>query len=323
MKPTFDLTPKPAPSPVFYGGKGAGIADALKRQQEAAANVAVIRSPSVPTDAQIGPQSLFYQTITVPQQKKYPVQVKGDFVYVEGIAYTGANGMWQYPEVNGLSFKTDTLLTPIQLWEAYREYRFPAPFNYVEFVNNTNAPVTITFWSGFGGIRRDRNLSPHFTWTGALNVGAVAVAKNHCLVDGPFKFLVPVSRYVQNGVLTYVKVQVTAKTPPDAMLWLFSSYTNAPVIAAGAAFNFDPGLVPADVQLLACIPLTNDFSGDPAGSTASVFFSTGLSIPIFSTETDSTNPVTEYVISGYLVSSSNYVPTAAEGWYPTLGVQFA
>lgn len=323
MKPVFTTPTKPAPEPVFYGGKGAGIAAALKQQQSDSAKVGVITSPPVATDSQIGPQSLFFQTIVVPAQRKYPVQVKGNFVYIEGIAYTGANGMWQYPEVNGLTFRTDTMQTQIQLWEAYREFSFPTPFSYIEFINNTNAPATITFWSGFGGVRRDRNLSPHFTWSGAANGAAVNVDKNHVLVDSPFKFFVPVSRYVQNSVLTSVKVVVNTTTPPDAALWLFSAYTNAPVFAAGAAFTYNQSVLPAEVQPLCTVPLTAPVTGDPATSATSIFYANGLSIPIFSTETDATNPMPEYVVAGYLVSGANYVPKAAEVWLVTLGVQFA
>ena len=320
MKPNFDLNPKPAPAPSFIGGKGSSLVDALKAQQDASALIPTIQSPPPPTLNDIGPRSLNYQTIIVPAQKSYPVQIKGDFVYIEGIQYNGVGGFWQYSEIKTLSLRTDTLQTSIFLSEAYREIRFPTPYSYIEFINDVNAPVTITFWSGFGGTRRDRNNAVKTTHTTTQQTVALAIPKNHFLCDGPIQFLEPVSHFVSSSILlsSVVTLYNGTGTMPDCSLWLFAE--NPGIVTGGDPFIYNPSIISPPIGK---ITLRNAVSGH-AGSNAATVFSDNLNIPVWTGTAGAFSG--GYFLSqiwGYLVSDVNYTSTISDQWDTTLAVRYS
>lgn len=322
MKPNFDLNPKPqTPSTPFLGGKGTGISEALKQQQAQSLSVPVIVSPPPPSLKEIGPQSLNFQTIVVNANQKYPVQIKGDFVYVEGLQFTGVGGFWQYSENHTVELRTDTLQTPITIAEAYREIRFPAPYSYVEFINNVNAPVTITFWSGFGGTRRDRNNAVKTTRNTAILRNAIAINKGHFLVDGPIEFTNGVSHFVSSSILlsSIITLNSSRGTMPDCSLWLFAE--NPGIVAAGQPFSYSFSFATPPIGK---ITLRNFDTGDVATSTSATVFSDNLNIPVWSG--DATTISGSYYLNeiwGYLVSDVNYTSTTLDYWDLTLSVRYS
>jgi len=329
MKPNFDLNPKPAPSPSFFGGKGASLVDSLKAQQIASASIGTIQSPSVPTDAQIGPQSLNFQTITIAAGQRYPVQLKGDYFYLEGFTFDASNddptlqGSWN----GGVTLRTDTMQTPITLIEAYREVRFPTPYNFIEFVNSTNYTVRLTFYSGFGATRRDRNWSRNWIFGQASTISGVPVnvPKNHSLTTGPIVLYNSTSPRIQNSKIieaTVTRTYNNTQPNPNMSLWLFATQVNA--ITLGQSFVYDPTVSGPTLALNTLGKI--DFPTSSTGDTNSNYFSsfvTGLNLPIFSDYLTTTFNNPRFNIWAYLIANDVYQSNGFEFWNISLVTEYA
>lgn len=326
MKRVFDISPKAAPEPSFFGGKGASIVDALAAQQAAATLIPTIQSPPVPESKEIGPQSLNFQTITIAAGQKYPVQLKGDFIYIEGFSWAITGPVYNnYPLTATLQMRTDTLQTPIGVSEAHRDYKFPAPYNFIEFENkSTLYAVTVQFWSGFGDIRRDRNAAVKLTWTQGLYVGAaLTISKDHFLCSGPLRFDAVTSQYVQSAIVLSASISksLTTTPPPPTSLWLFSALV--PNVNVNQAFDCSittlgiPGWA-----LIGKIDFTTWTTGDNTVSLTYFSEVTGLNIPIFSNQSVNLNPF-QFPLYGYLVTTQNYNSPGADLWDVSLEINFA
>lgn len=304
MKPVFDISPKPAPEPVFYGGKGAGIAAALKQQQADSSRVGVITSPSVPTQAEIGPQSLSFQTITIGPAQKYPVVIKGNYVYIEGIV-----PLENFPNAL-ITVRPDTTQQAIPVSEQYREIRFPTPFNYVEISNPTGVSVTVTIWAGFGGVRRDYG-TDFFTTGGALEISRFSgvYSAGHVLSNNTSPLSGIANRFTQKARIRKVvainrqHVDLTAQF----RLWLFSrdpgtfNYNDAFVFDAYASADAFQGY----------IDLTNWVTGDSTSPDMTCVL-TGLDLPFTSYYDTTTGSTQLWVV---LTTTKSYTPSAAIGQF--------
>lgn len=327
MKRVFDIPPtKPAPEPSFFGGKGASIVDALKAQQDASLLIPTIQSPPVPESKEIGPQSLQLQTITIAASQKYPVQLKGDFIYIEGFSWAIAGPVYNnYPLTATLQMRTDTLQTPIVVSEAHRDYKFPAPYNFIEFENkSTLYAVTVQFWSGFGDIRRDRNAAVKLTWSQALYVGApLVISKDHFLTAGPIRFDAITSQYVQSSIILSASISksLTTTVPPPTSLWLFSA--QVPNVTVNQPFDCSittlgiPGCA-----MIGKIDFTTWTTGDNAVSLTYFSEVTNVSLPIFSNQSVNLNPF-QFPLYAYLVTTANYNSPGADLWDLSLEINFA
>ena len=203
------------------------FAATISTQNKASAAIPAIKSPSVATDAQLGPQTLFYQTIAVKQGQKYPVQIKGDYVFIEGITFDFATGGIE--GYGNLGIKADTNQTPVYVPESYREIQLPEKFNFLEFSNNyTVGTIYVTFYAGFGRVRRD--YEPRFITTSSQQL---EVLPGVCGINQSLSFALPfpaaTNPATQRGVIrkaSYLR-QMTGTT--DLTLFLFSlNFTQTP-----------------------------------------------------------------------------------------------
>ena len=332
MKPNFDPTPAPRITGQLQpaGGKAVALNDALRQQAQASAGIASIPSPSVPTQKEIGPQTLNFQTITIPAGKAYPVLIKGDFVYIEGFTF-----LTDRPGVSDtVGFRTDTMQSPVLLTESYREIQFPQPYNYIEFVNNntTNYPVTVSFWAGFGRVRRDRNAKKSFSYFSTTIFGAIPtiVAANYYICNGPLVFSYATSPYVQSAKIITATCSKTSNvagsTTWNVSLWLFSR--DPSLLGANLnynqPFNYDiytfVGYQAAGV--LGKIDFAPPVTGTAPSLSASVFVS-NLNIPIFSDVGIPQLNRTNFPIYGVLVSNAAYADPMYDVWEVSLAIEYS
>lgn len=324
MKPNFDFAPKPAPASAFAGGKGIGLVDSLKAQQVASAAIPSIRSPAIPTDAQIGPQSLAYQQIIVAGGQKYPFVVKGDYVYVEGLAWDRNAPETQSALFGGtVTIRPDTTQNPIPVTEPFREIRFSQPFNYVEIQNtDNNATVYLTIWAGFGAVRRDR-CDQFQIAEGQFSTGAgpaVVVSKNHTLgATGIFYAALP--SYSSQGKIIAAKLTrvFDVGVPLDSTLWLFSDYPAA--YGLNVPFLFAPPGATSYNSFIGKIDFKNMTTGD-VGSLYSVDFETPLSIPVYAKPTSTYYSRMTFPFYGVLVTNANYNYGGLTIWTADLTISY-
>lgn len=148
---------RPAATFAAAGGIPAGSRlNAASAAQQAAASSALpsIQSPPPATGSALGPQTLFYQRIIVPANSTYPVQARGNYLYIEGIVY-------DTEQINLAGYltptiKPDTSNTVVPLVESWREVVFPEAYNFLEIKNPYTVSIVVTLWFGFGQVRRDR-----------------------------------------------------------------------------------------------------------------------------------------------------------------------
>lgn len=331
MKPVFDISPKPAPEPVFYGGKGAGIAAALKQQQADSAAVPVIVSPPPPTTKDIGPQSLNYQRLTIPASgpgkvTKYPVQVKGDFIYIEGITYATDDAALTASLIGNVTLITDTLQTPVLISEAYREIRFPVPYNYIEITNGSYYNVTLTVWTGFGMVRRDRNANKtRLSQVATPNNFGGVVAKNHHLT-GKMTFWAATSVLVQSAMIRSAQLTSVFNNGNhtwDMSLWLFAK--PPPDVFSNDPFLYYTLNYGRAANVLGKIDFANPSTGD-TNSDSATSFQQNLSIPIFSDQAEQypSNLNERFTIYGYVITNANYTSAPfPEQWEVDLFVEYS
>lgn len=320
MKPVFEV-PKPPARP-FQTGKEASFSDSVGRQLQASLMLPSIQSPSIPTSSDIGPQGLSFQTIAIGPNQKYPVQVKGNYLYVEGITWqtddpSRATGIW-----GNVTVRPDTIQTTIPLTETYREIRWPTPFNFLELFNQDQSlTVYVTIYLGFGAVGRDRGLTRIWTNSQFSYFGApVVVSKNHTLAT--LQFLQATSRYVQTAKIVSATVTKTFSTStgvPNCSLWLFS--TRPPTLTYNAPYNYSPALSFAVANVMGKIDFTTSVTGDVVSNNSSSF-ATGLQIPIYSDAFQISNNLPTFCVYGYLVTNDNYSSAGFEQWDCTLTVEY-
>lgn len=272
-----------------------------------------IQSPAPAAGAAVGPQSFFYQTITIPSGARYPVQVKGNYVYVEGLTFDTT----QLSSVlTGLSLRTDTGNTPVAILEPYREIFFPQEFGFVELYNSTSYTVYLTLFAGFGAARRD--FGPRFINSNqAISqfAGGAFAAKDN-LTGTPVVFTAAANPNTQRARIvkaSIVKDQVTT-TGADFTLWLFTKTFNQ---AENAPFSFLPaGLSTWDYLAQIRFP---SFTVGGAGTSA-VCDVADLGISIYAAPRDP-NGYANFTIYGALVTNATYTPAAAETYFVNLTLE--
>ena len=292
----------------------------LTASNAAARALPVIQSPPPVTGSAIGPQSLYSQTITLTAGQKYPVMIRGDFIYIEGIVVDSSN-LADRPYI---TLTTDTENTPLNVFETERAYRYPDPFNYVEFFNQGTYTVYITFFAGFGEARRDYGRRLYNTAGGNGNTTSfVPFAAGQLICNGPIIFPAATSPNTQRAKLTKItcckSLPITANA--DFTLFLFTKAFNN--TATAAAFQFFPlagvsRLTPADYVTQIRFPT---FITAAAGSPDAVCDVSGLSIDIYSNARDP-NGFGAGTIYGALVANAAYSPTSAEIYTITMTLEF-
>lgn len=266
-----------------------------------------IQSPPPVAGAAVGPQSLYSQTITIPVGQKYPVMVRGDFVYIEGFTQEGT----QLADRPGIQLTTDTENTPVDVNEPDRFIRYPDPFNFIEFNNRGAYTVYVTFWAGFGEVRRDygRRLvsasqsTINMSFTGALAAGQAAALN-------PFIFNSTTSPNTQRGRITKASLikSTAGLTNADFTLFLFAKSFAG--VNAGVAFPFLPPPLTSDYDYLAQIRFPTFVTGG-AGSTKAVCDLGALAIDIYSAARDP-NGYSNGTVYGALVANAAYTTAPGE-----------
>lgn len=281
------------------------LAASVAAQSAASAAIPAVVSPPVPTARDIGPQTLLFQKIIVPGQQRYPVQIKGNYIYIEGItqsfASSAATGLG-----DKLTLKTDTSNTSVVLTEVYREIRFPQDFSFFEINNGTALTVTITFYAGFGQVRRDYE-PRYLTVSGGMTnlplfpPAVLAAGK----VIGNFAFPYACNIYTQRGRIQKATVFKNNPTAADVSLYLFNKNPN---YNAGDQFEILPaGMpVPYAISFLAVIRFPS-FLSTATSSTSVQALSDVADIDIpFLQLPDTTNTTYPYAIYGVLVANTPY-----------------
>lgn len=284
---------------------GTNVLQTLQNQQKAAASIPVIRSNPVDTSQQIGPQSLAFQQITIPAGAIYPLVIKGNYIYVEGIGSTTDT-----PANGTVTIKPDTQQYPVPIFEGNRAIRFTQPFNSVELNNTQNTvPVIVYFWIGFGDVRRDTSSDKYRTFsTVTSDLGAVYAA-NKVVGTNPITFTFAVSAFSQSAnIMKATLVKSTANvTNANFSLFLFGNKPTA--IADNANFTFLPAGITNAVDYLGVIQFPSFLAG--AAGSNSVCDVAGFEIAMTSPGLDlSANP--NGTIYGILVANAAYTAAAGE-----------
>jgi hypothetical protein len=321
MKPVFQVPQAPAAS--FQTGKESSFSESLGRQLQASLLLPSIQSPNVPVSADIGPQGLSFQTIAIGPNQKYPVQVKGNYLYVEGITWQTDDPTRNSGIFGNVTVRPDTIQTTIPLYEAYREIRWPAPFNFLEFYNEDQSiTVYVTLWVGFGAIRRDRGLTRTYCEAQFSYFGApVVVSKNHVLGSMPIRFVQATSKSVQTAKIvaaTLTKTFGAGTALPNCSLWIFAK--QPPSQAINSAYLYNVATWGNTTNALGKIDFTNSVTGD-TGSINTSSFVNGLEVPIYSDAWEIVGGKPVFSIWGILVSNDNYSHTGFELWDCTLVVE--
>lgn len=222
------------------------LATTVAAQNAASAAIPAIVSPPVPAARDIGPQTLLFQKIVVPAQQRYPVQIKGNYIYIEGLTQNFTSSFVTNLS-DKLTIKPDTANTPIIISETYRELRFPQDFSFFEINNGTNLPVTITFYAGFGQIRRD--YEPRYITT-VSNMTSNPVFVPQVLaagkVVGNFSFSNAYNIYTQRGRIQKATVFKNNTNAADVSLYLFNKN---PGYQIGDQFEILPAGMPYPVPI--------------------------------------------------------------------------
>lgn len=259
-----------------------------------AAGPAVAPSVAAPPTVFTTPQSLFYQKVIVPAGKKYPFVVKGDYFYVEGLAYATIYSTPYTPKI-----KADTNGAIFPLTEAYREIKFPEIFNNIE-VDNTDSiyDLILTVWIGFGKIRRDAKKD--FTSSDFLTAPAGAYAANQVVGD---LLIFPGATNPNTQSATLRKVTCTKANAvvlnADFTLWLWGSST--------AWNDKTPFVFDTQWQYVAQIRLPAFVTGG-AGSVSSVCDVADLNVALRGNARDP-NGFIPGTLYGTLVANAAYVAT--------------
>lgn len=288
------------PGTAFQAGGQLTLKQTLDAQAKRASEIGVVRSSPVDTNAQIGPQSLAFQQIVIPAGAIYPLVIKGNYIYVEGIGSTT-----DVPANGTVTIKADTQQYPVPIFEGNRAIRFTQPFNNVELNNTANTvPVIVYFWIGFGDVRRDTSNDKYRTYS-SFGAGAVAYAANKVVGAQPVAFTFAVSAFTQSANIKKATcVKTTANvTNADFTLYLFGTQPSPQ--ADNSNFTFLPGGV-SSVDYLGMIRFPSFVAG--AAGSNSVCDVAGFEIAMSSPGLDlGSNP--NGTIYGILVANAAYTST--------------
>lgn len=313
MKPSFSSFP-PAARPAFVPQKINRLGADLDNQAAAARAVPSIQSPSIPTNAEIGPQGLFFQTISIGPGRKFPVQLKGDFIYIESVRWESTGPDRVYRDLGGLLVRSDTNPSEMPIDESHREIRWPTPFTYLEFSNrNLFNIVYVQFWCGFGSIRRDANTSLEWSSKFFSHVGPSVVIPANYTLGQSLNFRGLTSRAKQSTVIRSASVTRSGNVgaPMNFSLWLFSGPV---VLFENQPFSFlPPEWVNFPANALGKIKFQNPASGDPATSNADAIFVENLALPIFQNfaRLDLPDLATIWAVA---VADASYTTSTNEKW---------
>lgn len=304
---------RPAATFAAAGGLPAGsrlTAASATEQVVASAALPSIQSPPPPSGPSVGPQTLFFQSVRVPAGKIYPVVIRGNYVYVEGIFFTYPD-MQRFP----VTIRPDTAQSAIPLTEPFREIRFPEPFATLQIDNtrNTLNDVTISLWVGFGQVRRDAAQRITATTTGFTVAVGGAMAANQCVGAGPLKFSspIPVNPMTQVSTLTKALLTKTTGTTLNADFTLYFFEYEPTAYAHGANFDlatFSPS------YLVGQIRFPSFYAG--SGANRGICDLSGISVDL-TTRQDVSPPTTDDpdgTLFGVLVTNAAYTCGSPENF---------
>lgn len=293
------------PSTGFAAGGQMTLQQSLDAQQAAASRVGFVRSDPVDTPKQIGPQSLAFQQIVIPAGAIYPLVIKGNYIYVEGIGSTTDT-----PANGTVTIKADTQQYPVPIFEGNRAIRFTQPFNNVELNNTANtSPVIVYFWIGFGDVRRDTSSEKYRTFSTLTSAAGATYAANKVVGANPVTFTFAVSGFTSSANITKATLIKSTATTTNAnfSLYLFGAKPSA--VADNANFTFLPAGVSNAVDYLGVIQFPFFVAG--AAGSNSVCDVAGFEIAMSSPGLDlSSNP--NGTVYGILVANAAYTSVAGE-----------
>lgn len=284
---------------------GTNVLQTLQDQQKAAASIPVIRSNPVDTNQQIGPQSLAFQRITVAAGAIYPLVIKGNYVYIEGITSVSDT-----PANAPVYLKADTQQYPVPLFEGNRAIRFTQPFNNVQLDNTGNTvDVAIYFWIGFGDVRRDNTSDKYRTFSSLTSVAGATYAANNVIGANPVTFTFAVNGFNSSANITKATLVKSTNATANANFSLFLFGVKPTAVADNANFTFLPAGVANAVDYLGVIQFSAFVAG--AAGSNSVCDVAGFSIAMTSPGLDlSSNP--SGTVYGILVANAAYTAAAGE-----------
>lgn len=284
---------------------GTNVLQTLQDQQKAAASIPVIRSNPVDTTQQIGPQSLAFQRITVPAGAIFPLVIKGNYVYVEGLTSVSDT-----PANAPLYLKADTQQYPVPLFEGNRAIRFTQPFSNVQLDNTGNTvDVAIYFWIGFGDVRRDSTSDKYRTFSTLTSVAGATYAANKVVGANPVTFTFAVNGFTSSANITKATLVKSTNATANANFSLFLFGVKPTAVADNANFTFLPTGVTNAVDYLGVIQFSSFVAG--AAGSNSVCDVAGFSIAMTSPGLDlSSNP--SGTVYGILVANAAYTAAAGE-----------
>ena len=281
------------------------LQQSLDAQQAAASKIGVVRSNPVETNRQIGPQSLAFQQIVIPAGAIYPLVIKGNYIYVEGIGSTTDT-----PANGTVTIKADTQQYPVPIFEGNRAIRFTQPFNNVELNNSANTtPVIVYFWIGFGDVRRDTSSDKYRTFSTLTSTAGAAYVANKVVGDNPVTFTFAVSGFTSSANITKATMVKSTNATTNANFSLFLFGTKPTAVADNANFTFLPAGITNAVDYLGVIQFPSFIAG--AAGSNSVCDVAGFEIAMSSPGLDlSSNP--NGTIYGILVANAGYTAAAGE-----------
>jgi len=293
------------PGTAFEAAGQLSTKQVLLRQQQLAGRLPVIRSNPVDTPREIGPQSLAFQQITIPAGAIYPLVIKGNFIYVEGIGSTT-----DVPANGSVTIKPDTQQYPVPIFEGNRAIRFTQPFNSVELNNSQNTvPVIVYFWIGFGDVRRDISNDKYRTYSTLTSAAGAVYAANKVVGANPVTFTFAVSSFTQSANILKATMVKSTATTANANFSLFLFGVQPTAVADNANFTFLPAGVSNAVDYLGVIQFSQFVAG--AAGSNSVCDVAGFEIALSSPGLDtSSNP--NGTVYGILVANAAYTAAAGE-----------
>lgn len=277
----------------------------LEAQHKRSSQIGVVRSDPVETNQQIGPQSLAFQQIVIPAGAIYPLVIKGNYIYVEGIGSTTDT-----PANGTVTIKADTQQYPVPIFEGNRSIRFTQPFNNIELNNTANTvPVVVYFWIGFGDVRRDTSGDKYRTYSSLTSVAGAVYATNKTVGANPVTFTFAVSGFTQSANITKATLVKSTANVTNANFSLFLFGVQPTAVADNSNFTFLPAGVTNAVDYLGVIQFPAFVAG--AAGSNSVCDVAGFEIAMSSPGLDlSSNP--NGTVYGILVANAAYTAAAGE-----------
>ena len=307
---------RPAATFAAAGGIPAGSRlNAASAAQQAAASSALpsIQSPPAATGAALGPQTLFFQRIFVPANSTYPIQSRGNYLYIEGIVYKTAN-LQSIGWSQDCTIRTDTGNSPVPLIEAWREVTFPEPYNFLEIKNPYACEIVVSLWFGFGQVRRDRGrrIISALAQPDAI-FPATVYAANKLVSAGPLRFNFTGSPQTQRARIRkaiMASENYAGTTNADFTLFLAKNYASP---AYANADNFALGTFTGGSNNYVGQIRFPSFVTGAAGDTMKICELAELDVEISTQYTNSAfTPTPNFQLVGALVANAAYSAPAFE-----------